>query len=196
MLALASILLAALLDSREGPFNAKATDGQRSSHEIAALLGEKGPWEDRFHAQAQDLEGKPLITILILYIYLWPIEVCHAILDLLLSAASTTTTATTSPQTPNTPASPSSYSSHHTPAYTSSAAQVPQIQPLYTSAQLTQLKIYLREQPRPCPPRDRGLIPGRDNSLFFQEPKIQNGEAEGGQSIGEGTVRFLFGPQV
>lgn len=75
-------------------------------------------------------------------------------------------------------------------------AQVPQIQPLYTSAQLTQLKIYLREQPHPCPPRDRGPIAGRDNSLFFQEPKIQNGEGEGGQSTGEGTVRFLFGPDV
>ncbi|KAF9517208.1 hypothetical protein BS47DRAFT_1291209 [Hydnum rufescens UP504] len=76
VLALASILLAALLDSREGPFGVKATDDQRSSHEIAALLGDKGPWEDRFHAQVEDLEGKPPVTILIAYAYVQDMQKC------------------------------------------------------------------------------------------------------------------------
>lgn len=136
-------------------------------------------------------------------------DICHAILDLLLNAASTTTSIpTTSPQTPNTPTSPSA-STYPYPSSSSASAslaaatqqqlQQHQMQPLFTSDQLTRLKIYLRERPHPYPSRERGPIPGRDQSLFFRDvPAGAGGSgrgADGDAGKAEGTVRFLFGPQ-
>lgn len=57
---------------------------------------------------------------------------------------------------------------------------------------LTRLKIQLREQPKSALPRVRAAIPGRDNSLFFSE----NAPGRNTANETEGTVRFLFGPEI
>lgn len=65
--------------------------------------------------------------------------------------------------------------------------------PLFSLDTLTRLKIQLREQPKVVPPRIRGPIPGRDNSLFFNENGAPGRNAA---NETEGTVRFLFGPEI
>jgi len=186
VIALASLLLAALLDSRESaqPFPTESQD--RSSHDIAGMLLEKGQWEHKFHTQTQDLE-----------------EICHSLLDILLYAAETSqsTSNITSPQTPQTPSSPSHSAPY--PSNPSSQHSKEIAQPLFTVEQLTRVKIFLRERPHPYPTRDRGPIPGRDQSLFFEieEKTAQEGPEGGGETVlnaswkTEGTVRFLFGPE-
>jgi len=185
VIALASLLLAALLDSRESAQSFPIEPMDRSSHDIASMLLERGQWEQVFHSQTQDLE-----------------EICHFLLDVLLYAAETSqsTSNITSPQTPQTPSSPS----NSTP-YPNPSSQPPKetAQPLFTVEQLTRVKIFLRERPHPHPVRERGPIPGRDQSLFFEiEEKTAQETAEGsGETVlnaswkTEGTVRFLFGPE-
>ena len=60
VIALASLLLASLLNSRESvrPFPLEPTN--RSSHDVAVMLLQKGQWEHKFHFQTQDLEGTSL----------------------------------------------------------------------------------------------------------------------------------------
>ena len=203
VIALASLLLGALLDSRESaqPFPIEPVD--RSSHEIASMLLERGQWEQVFHSQTQDLEGAGLSLSCtgVLHSFL-NLEICHFLLDVLLYAAETSqsTSNITSPQTPQTPSSPS----NSTP-YPNPSSQPPKetAQPLFTVEQLTRVKIFLRERPHPYPVRERGPIHGRDQSLFFEiEEKTAQETAEGsGETVlnaswkTEGTVRFLFGPE-
>ncbi|KAF8333429.1 cyclin-like protein [Cantharellus anzutake] len=188
VIALASIFLAALLDLRESVHLFPTEPEDRSSQEIVEMLAEKGQWEQKFHAQTQDLE-----------------EICHFLLDVLLYAAETSQSSsnTTSPQTPQTPASPS----HSTPYPSNPSSQHskdPPPQPLFPVEQLTRTKIFLRERPHPYHPRERGLIPGRDQSLFFEieEKTAQEGVDGAGETVlnaswkSEGTVRFLFGPEI
>jgi CTD kinase subunit beta len=56
-LALGSIYVAALLSSFELPIPSSEEDRQ-TPHQIAALLGEKGDWEKKYHSQVEDLEGR------------------------------------------------------------------------------------------------------------------------------------------
>jgi len=177
VIAVASIFLAARLDSLDGASGAPATDGQRSSQEISELLGNRGPWEQKYRTEARDLE-----------------EICHAILDVLLHAASNTASTQTSPHTPQTPASPSPNShSISTPTTSMASGTTPQEIPLFSLDALTRLKIQLREQPKVTPPRTRGAIAGRDTSLFFNENGAPGRNAA---NETEGTVRFLFGPEI
>src|SRR5258708_4194481 len=130
-------------------------------------------------------------------------ETCHFLLDILLYAAETSqsTSNITSPQTPQTPSSPSHSAPY--PSNLSSQHSKETAQPLFTVEQLTRVKIFLRERPHPYPPRERGPIPGRDQSLFFEieEKTAQEGTEGGGETVlnaswkTEGTVRFLFGPE-
>lgn len=57
VIAVASIYLAARLDSIDGAGGSLATDGQKSSQEVSELLGNRGPWEQKYRTEAQDLEG-------------------------------------------------------------------------------------------------------------------------------------------
>ena len=195
VIAVASIFLAARLDSLDGVGGAPAADGQRSSQEISELLGNCGPWEQKYRTEARDLEGTSIChrrsqaaeSIL-------SAEICHAILDVLLHAASNTASTQTSPHTPQTPASPSP-NSHNisTPTTSMASATASQEIPLFSLDTLTRLKIQLRERPKVAPPRTRGPIPGRDTSLFFNENGAPGRNAA---NETEGTVRFLFGPEI
>ena len=57
VIAVASIYLAARLDSMDGAGGAQAADGQRSSQEVSELLRNRGPWEEKYRTDARDLEG-------------------------------------------------------------------------------------------------------------------------------------------
>lgn len=57
-IALACIYLAALLTSFETPaLPAPEGSMNRTSHELATLLGENGQWETTYQAHVEDLEG-------------------------------------------------------------------------------------------------------------------------------------------
>jgi len=195
VIAIASIFLAARLDSLDGAGGASATDGQRSSQEISELLGNRGSWEQKYRTEARDLEGisichrRSQAAESILFA-----EICHAILDVLLHAASNTASTQTSPHTPQTPASPSPNSHNISTPTTSMASGIASQEiPLFPLDTLTRLKIQLREQPKVAPSRTRGPIPGRDTSLFFNENGAPGRNAA---NETEGTVRFLFGPEI
>ena len=59
VVAIACIYLAALLSTFEQN-ETRPPSGGRSNHEIVALLGDHGPWEKKFQAHVDDLEGKSL----------------------------------------------------------------------------------------------------------------------------------------
>src|SRR5207247_1850873 len=86
VVALACLYLAALLSTFEMP----QSDEHQSSRDIAAKLGQKGDWEDQYFTQASDLEGKPLVLCLLkLKIESFRgVEICHALLDLLIASSS------------------------------------------------------------------------------------------------------------
>jgi CTD kinase subunit beta len=57
VIAVASIYLAARLDSVDGAGGTPAADGQRSSQEVSEFLGNRGSWEQKYRTEVQDLEG-------------------------------------------------------------------------------------------------------------------------------------------
>jgi CTD kinase subunit beta len=57
VVAIASLYLAALLSTFEQS-ETQAPPGCRSNREIVATLGDHGPWEEKFRAQVDDLEGR------------------------------------------------------------------------------------------------------------------------------------------
>jgi hypothetical protein len=57
VVAIACLYLAALLSTFEQS-ETQTSPGCRSDHEIAAMLGDYGPWENKFQAQVDDLEGE------------------------------------------------------------------------------------------------------------------------------------------
>lgn len=64
VVALACIYLAALLSTFEQN-EAHAPLGHHNNHDIVATLRDHGPWEEKFQAQVDDLEGERTFTILI-----------------------------------------------------------------------------------------------------------------------------------
>ncbi|KAH8989649.1 cyclin-like protein [Lactarius hatsudake] len=119
VVAIACLYLAALLSTFEQS-ETQVPHGCRSNHEIVTILGDHGPWENKFQAQVDDLEA-----------------ISHALLDLLISQTQNPSANTT----PNTPSSPSPHASrgaHHVA-----------IPPSYTSDQLMRLKIAMRETEHP-----------------------------------------------
>lgn len=56
VIAVASIYLAAKLDSFDGP-PAPISEGDRTSQELVDLLEAPGTWEEQFHTDIVDLEG-------------------------------------------------------------------------------------------------------------------------------------------
>ncbi|QRW20180.1 CTD kinase subunit beta [Rhizoctonia solani] len=129
-IALGCIYLAALLMSADpnGPATSPTQDSRENSFRgddpsmIVAKLAHPGEWETKFYSRVEQLE-----------------DIAHALLDLLLSNPSSTSLhANTSPTTPSSP-SPSQQQSQSTPATSTVPAN-------YSTAQLTRLKIQLREQ--------------------------------------------------
>ncbi len=57
VVAVACLYLAALLSTFEQS-ETQVLPGCRSNREIVAILGDHGPWEKRFQAQIDDLEGE------------------------------------------------------------------------------------------------------------------------------------------
>ena len=64
VVALACIYLAALLSTFEQN-ETHASLGHHNNHDIVATLRDHGPWEEKFQAQVDDLEGERTFTILI-----------------------------------------------------------------------------------------------------------------------------------
>lgn len=58
VIAVASIYLAAKLDTVDNPSGTPSSDAQRTSAEVAEILGNHGAWEQRYKAEVQDLEGQ------------------------------------------------------------------------------------------------------------------------------------------
>ena len=173
VVALACIYLAALLstfEQNEGPLG-----GHSNNHEIVATLRDHGPWEEKFQAQVDDLEGEPQTGCArsLNTPTLFHLAISHALLDLLISQTQNPSASTT----PNTPSSPSPHISRAAAAL-HIAAPSP-----HTSDQLMRLKIVMRETEHPARSRTPVLGDG------YHDP-------DGSDAIGrnEGTVRFLFGP--
>jgi CTD kinase subunit beta len=175
VVALACIYLAALLST----FEQTETHAPHNNHEIVATLRDHGPWEVKFQAQVDDLEGERTFSDAICLRSLTVrtssppnLAISHALLDLLISQTQNPSASTT----PNTPSSPSPHISR---AALHIAAPAP-----HTSDQLMRLKIVMRETEHP--PRNRTPTLGDG---FHDFP-------DGADAIGrnEGTVRFLFGP--
>jgi CTD kinase subunit beta len=57
VVAIACLYLAALLSTFEQS-DSQGTPECRSNREIVAILGDHGPWEQKFQAQVDDLEGE------------------------------------------------------------------------------------------------------------------------------------------
>jgi CTD kinase subunit beta len=174
VVALACIYLAALLSTFEQN-EAHAPLGHHNNHDIVATLRDHGPWEEKFQAQVDDLEGERTFTTLIVFARSSSplnLAISHALLDLLISQTQNPSASTT----PNTPSSPSPHISR---AALHIAAPAP-----HTSDQLMRLKIVMRETEHP--PRNRTPTLGDGYHDF----------PDGADAIGrnEGTVRFLFGP--
>ncbi|KAG8907715.1 hypothetical protein FRB99_002511 [Tulasnella sp. 403] len=170
-IALACVYLAALLTSFESPA-IPMPEGYRfrTAHEICTMLGEHGPWEEKYHAHVEDLE-----------------DVVHAILDLLLSMSSN------APSSLNTsPSTPSSPSPHSTLAFAANPNASPNslsaIAVISNTASLTRLKIALKE--REHEPRERIPLSRTDPTAGL----TPNSTETDGIGKNEGTVRFLFGP--
>ncbi|KAG8926786.1 hypothetical protein FRC02_008681 [Tulasnella sp. 418] len=180
-IALACIYLAALLTS----FEASSSPAQPTSpssetgmtpQSISSSLSDHGPWEEKYHSHVEDLE-----------------DICHSLLDLLLSFSSNTSHSSLSYfQSPTTPTSPSP---HPSPNPNSSGLQAAGggRGVMQSSAKLTQLKISLREKEHE--PRVRLPLSKTDPSIGISAAGV-NGLAAEAEGIGrnEGTTRFLFGP--
>ncbi|KAF8606775.1 cyclin-like protein, partial [Ceratobasidium sp. AG-I] len=170
-IALGCIYLAALLMSADP--NASATSPTYDSREhsfrrddpamIVATLAHPGEWETKFFSRVEHLE-----------------DIAHALLDLLLTTPSTTSLHSNASTSPTTPSSPSP-SQPSQPAVTP-----PTVQSSYSTAQLTRLKIQLREQEQEQERLGRRPIRAR------VDPDVVMGISGMGDS-NEGTVRFLFG---
>ncbi|KAG8955834.1 hypothetical protein FRC04_006280 [Tulasnella sp. 424] len=183
-IALACLYLGALLTSFESPA-IPAPDGSmyRTSHELAALLGENGQWETTYQAHVEDLE-----------------DIVHILIDLLQTMSSNFPSSVNA--SPNTPSSPSPYSYHPFNPNNLPQSSIP-FSPsasaaslLSSSTSLTRLKIALKE--REHEPRERMPLSQTDPTAGLT-PGSGDGEvvsAGGGAGLGknEGTVRFLFGP--
>ena len=63
VVALACIYLAALLSTFEQNDAHAALGGHSNNHEIVATLRDHGPWEEKFQAQVDDLEGETSATL-------------------------------------------------------------------------------------------------------------------------------------
>ncbi|CAE6391103.1 unnamed protein product [Rhizoctonia solani] len=173
-IALGCIYLAALLMSTDpnGPVTSPTYESREHSFRgddpsmIVAKLAHPGEWETKFYSRVEQLE-----------------DIAHALLDLLLSNPSSTSLhANTSPTTPSSP-SPSQQQSQSTPA----ASIVPAN---YSTAQLTRLKIQLREQEQQ-EHRDRRPVRARVRSAM--DADVVMNALNGVGDSNEGTVRFLFG---
>ncbi|KAG8764030.1 hypothetical protein FRC12_008329 [Ceratobasidium sp. 428] len=174
-IALGCIYLAALLMSADpnAPATSPSYDTRDNSFRrddpaiIVATLTHPGEWENRFFSRVEHLE-----------------DIAHALLDLLLSNPSTASLhSNASPTTPSSP-SPSQQQSQPTPA-------VPVVPCNYSTAQLTRLKIQLREQEQ-LDQRDRRPVAVRARAAMDVDT-IMNGIGGMGGDSNEGTVRFLFG---
>lgn len=109
------------------------------------------------------------------------LEICHALLDLLITNSGTIQ--------PNTsPTTPSSPSPHPSP---SQRASLPTPPSNYSSAYLTRLKISLREKGNV--PRPRVPLAKADPSAEYGVGGSMAGFEAEGLGKNEGTVRFLFG---
>lgn len=179
VVALACIYLAALLSTFEQN-DANASPESQNNLTIVATLRDHGPWEKKFQAQVDDLEGEPALAQRYhfpssLTVHTFPqlvSAISHALLDLLISQTQNPSASTT----PNTPSSPSPHISRAAMHIAAPAS--------HTSDQLMRLKIAMRENEHP--PRSRTQILGDGYHNF----------PDGSDAIGrnEGTVRFLFGP--
>lgn len=63
VIAVASIYLAAKLDTMDNPSGTPSPDAQRTSAEVAELLGNQGSWEERYKTSVQDLEGRSISNL-------------------------------------------------------------------------------------------------------------------------------------
>jgi CTD kinase subunit beta len=182
VVAIGSLYVASLLSSFEQPTSPQRP-GHRSSHEIAAILSNGGPWERDFQAKVEDLDG----LCFAIHAFSYPadffiyIEIAHAIIDLLLQVAQNPSANTS----PSTPTSPSPHPSPRNQPF--SATQHSHLAPVpYKADQLIRLKIEMRETEHP--PRPRQPVGSADASSFHG----RGGNALLGRN--EGTVRFLFRP--
>jgi len=177
-IALGCIYLAALLMSADP--NAPATSPSYDNHDnsfrrddpamIVATLTHPGEWEAKFFSRVEHLE-----------------DIAHALLDLLLSNPSTAPTLhpNASPTTPSSP-SPSQQQSQPAPVVSIMPSS-------YSTAQLTRLKIQLREQEQQ-EHRDRRPVGVRARAVANVDTVMSGvGGASGVGDSNEGTVRFLFG---
>ena len=64
VVALACVYLAALLSTFEQN-DANAPPESQNNLKIVATLSDHGPWEKKFQAQVDDLEGEPLATLIV-----------------------------------------------------------------------------------------------------------------------------------
>ncbi|KIK83709.1 hypothetical protein PAXRUDRAFT_832025 [Paxillus rubicundulus Ve08.2h10] len=158
---LGCLYTAALLSTLEMPPHNRIDEADR---QIATLLKQKGDWEQRYMAGAEDLE-----------------EIAHVVIDLLIQAAQNPF-ANTSPRTPSSPSPHPSPRNQH-----SSSIGPPQPPPIpYKSDQLIRLKITMRQNEHA--PRLHKLLVGSDPSALY------SGEDVALLGKNQGTVRFLFGP--
>ncbi|KAH9980355.1 cyclin-like protein [Lactifluus volemus] len=123
VVSIACLYLAALLSTFEQS-ETRTSPECRSDHEIAAILGDYGPWENKFKRKLMILKVKFGTHFL---------AISHALLDLLISQTQNPSANTT----PNTPSSPSPHGSR-------AALQV-SAPVSYTLDQLMRLKIAMRE---------------------------------------------------
>ncbi|KAH9037156.1 cyclin-like protein [Lactarius hengduanensis] len=133
VVAIACLYLAALLSTFEQS-ETQVPPGCRSNHEIVTILGDHGPWEKKFQAQVDDLEGGGFIRLHPYSSDSWTILTQNP-------------SANTTPNTPSSPSPHASRGAHHVA-----------IPPSYTSDQLMRLKIAMRETEHP--PRSRTPILG------------------------------------
>ncbi|KDQ62447.1 hypothetical protein JAAARDRAFT_66179 [Jaapia argillacea MUCL 33604] len=164
--AIGCLYLAALLSSFEQGASPERK-GYSSSHEIANILSHHGDWERKFRAHVEDIE-----------------EIAHATIDLLIQACQNPS-ANTSPSTPQSP------SPHPSPRNQHLSSSVPAAgQPIpYRPDQLYRLKIHMREtehRSRRRGPSSKAEVGGEGKSAGVNAMLGRN----------EGTVRFLFGPQI
>lgn len=154
-------------------------EGFRNAHQIAQLLGDQGPWGQKYQSQVADLEGMSFLSFVCrISDHALDAEIVHAIIDLLISAAQNPL-ANTSPSTPSSPSPHLSRTQHAANAN----ANVQVILPPYSPDQLMRMKIAMREAEHP--PRYR-------QGAVADDPTADSEASLLGRN--EGTVRFLFGP--
>jgi CTD kinase subunit beta len=139
-------------------------------------------------------------------------EICHSVLDLLVSQASVV------PQSyntsPTTPSSPSPYPSPRTPNpfKSSGSGAIPpnsEEAQVFTAPHLTRLKIALRKQEAELKSKGYNFRKGgsskinriptamnakQDQTVSLPSGAVSSESANGAIGKNEGTVRFLFGP--